>query len=198
MSQLAMGQKAGVELVKSAPSDRINARGRFKVEHWRNGKRINEYQFPNGIVNQGKNELLNVMFHSTAAITSWFVGLLDSISYTALAATDDYQDINQVANGWKEFTAYTDNLNGGNATTRPAWAVGAASAQSVTNAAPSVFDITSAGTVKGLFLVGGISAAQTKNDHAANGILWATALFTSGDVTVAAGDQLKVTYTVSA
>ena len=30
MSQLAMGQKAGVELVKSAPSDRINARGRFE------------------------------------------------------------------------------------------------------------------------------------------------------------------------
>ena len=45
---------------------------------------------------------------------------------------------------------------------------------------------------------GGVSQCQTKSDHTTNGCLWATALFTSGDVTVSAGDQLKVTYTVSA
>ena len=61
-----------------------------------------------------------------------------------------------------------------------------------------MFDITSAGTVKGVFLVGGVAAENTKNDHTAGGTLWATALFTSGDVVVANGDQLKVTYTISA
>ncbi|MGD0899703.1 MAG: hypothetical protein ABR915_17870, partial [Thermoguttaceae bacterium] len=82
--------------------------------------------------------------------------------------------------------------------TRPAWTVGAASNQASTNASPVVFDITGSGTVKGLFLVGGIANAQNKSNHDASGILWATALFGTGDVPVNASDQLKVTYTVSA
>jgi hypothetical protein len=194
-------QAAGVEVVhhgaQTVVEELTGPRGKFVVEHWRNGKRINEYHFPNAINNEGKNKLLNVMFHSGTPITTWWIGLIDNNNYSALAVTDDYADINQAANGWKEFTGYTDDANGGSATTRPAWGVGAASAQSVTNASPSVFDITSAGTVKGIFLVGGVANAQTKNDHTAGGTLWATALFTSGDVVVSSGDQLKVTYTVS-
>ena len=197
-----LGQAADIEVIRHGTQAIVEAlaspRGRFVVEHWRNGKRINEYHFPNAINNEGKNKLLNVMFHGATPITTWWLGLIDNNNYSALAVTDDYADINQAANGWREFTAYTDDANGANATTRPSWGVGAASAQSVTNATPSVFDLTSAGTVKGIFLVGGIANAQTKNDHTAGGALWATALFNSGDVVVANGDQLKVTYTVSA
>ena len=58
--------------------------------------------------------------------------------------------------------------------------------------------VAGSGTVKGLFLVGGGTASNTKGDHASDGTLWATALFSSGDVVVQNGDQLKVTYTVSA
>jgi hypothetical protein len=195
----AVKSEASVELVKrsdiGAPLD---LKGKYVVEHWRNGRRINEYHFPNAVVNQGKNQILEVNFHSGTPITSWFLGLISNVGYTALAATDTYQDINQAGNGWDEFTTYTDGNNGDDATTRPAWGAGAASGQSVTNATAAVFNVTSAGTVKGVFQVGGIVAAQTKNDHAASGVLWSTALFTSGDVVVANGDQLKVTYTVSA
>ena len=88
--------------------------------------------------------------------------------------------------------------NGGSASTRPEWTEGAASGQAITNASPVVFDITGSGTVKGLFLVGGIANAQNKGNHEAGGVLWATALFGTGDVAVNADDQLKVTYTVSA
>lgn len=197
---LNVKQEAGVELVRAPRKceSPINARGAFVVEHWRDGKRINEYRFPNGITNEGKNKLLNVMFAATAAITTWWIGLIDLTGYTALAATDTYDDINQAGNGWDEFTSYTDDGNGDSATTRPLWDEGAASGQSITNPSPSVFDITASGTVKGVFLVGGAAAAQNKSDHAAGATLWATALFTSGDVVVANGDQLKVTYTVSA
>ena len=82
--------------------------------------------------------------------------------------------------------------------TRPTWTEGAASANSITNSATVNFDITGAGTVKGVFLAGGTNA-QTKGDHTAGAShkLWATALFSGGDVVVANGDQLKVTYTVS-
>jgi hypothetical protein len=61
-----------------------------------------------------------------------------------------------------------------------------------------VFNINGSGSVHGLFLVGGGSAPTTKNDAAGGGTLWAAAAFSSGTVTVQNGDQLKVTYTVSA
>ena len=195
-------QAAGVEVIRARAravvEELTGPRGKFVVEHWRNGKRINEYHFPNGIVNEGKNKLLNVMFHGMTPIATWWMGLIDSSGYTALAATDNYDDINQAGNGWDEFTNYTDPGNGGSSSTRPEWAEGAASGQSITNSTPAVFDITAAGTVKGVFLVGGIANAQNKGNHEAGGTLWATALFTSGDVVVANGDQLKVTYTVTA
>ena len=69
--------------------------------------------------------------------------------------------------------------------------------RTVTNASPAVVNITAPGTVKGLFLVGGIANAQNKNNHDSGGTLWATALFSQGDATVATGDQLKITYSVS-
>jgi len=175
----------------------IKFRGKFIVEHWRNGKRINEYHFPNGTTNEGKNHILNTEFHGGTQLTTWYLGLISSTGYTALAATDTYGDINQAGNGWDEFSSYTDGNNGDSASTRPAWGPGAASGQAITNATAAVFNITSAGTVKGVFAAAGANA-QTKSDHTAANYLWATALFTSGDVTVANGDQLKVTYTTSA
>jgi hypothetical protein len=138
------------------------------------------------------------MFHGVSAATTWWLGMIDNAGYTALAATDTYQNITQAGNQWAEFTGYTDAANGESASTRPAWTVGAASNQASTNASPVVFDITGSGTVKGLFLVGGIANAQNKSNHDASGILWATALFGTGDVPVNPSDQLKVTYTVSA
>ena len=199
LSQLNVEQAAKALSVRSTPVEsRMNPRGRFKVEHWRAGKLIGEYEFSNGITNQGKNNLLDVHFHAATQITAWYLGMIDNDGYTALAAADTYQNIDQAGNGWDEFTDYTDAANGDSTTTRPTWTEGAAASQAITNASPVIFDITASGTVKGLFLVGGIAAAQTKGDHAADGILWATALFTTGDVAVNADDQLKVTYTVSA
>jgi hypothetical protein len=199
VSQMKVNHNAGCSLVRARKSeDQLQPRGRFVVEHFRNGEKIGQYEFPNGITNQGKNKLLDVMFHAVSAATTWWLGMIDNAGYTALAATDTYQNITQAGNQWAEFTGYTDAANGESASTRPAWTVGTASNQASTNASPVVFDITGSGTVKGLFLVGGIANAQNKSNHDASGILWATALFGTGDVPVNASDQLKVTYTVSA
>jgi len=176
----------------------LQLKGKYVVQHWRNGRRINEFHFHNDITNEGKNKLFDVHFDAATAITIWYLSLIDNAGYTALAATDTYDDINQAANGWDEFTAYTDPGNGDSATTRPSWPADAASGQSITNSAVVVFDITGTATVKGLFLVGGIANANLKDNHEPGGNLWATALFGSGDVAVQNGDQLKVTYTVSA
>ena len=198
VSRMNVGQKAGCSLVRARKSeDQLQPRGRFVVEHFRNGVKIGQYEFPNGITNEGKNKLLDVMFHGVSAITTWWLGMISNSGYSALAATDVYAQI-AGTNGWSEFTDYTDAGNGASASTRPEWAEGAASGQAITNSSPVIFDITGSGTVKGLFLVGGIANAHNKGNHEAGGVLWATALFGTGDVPVNASDQLKVTYTISA
>ncbi len=199
VSQMKIGQSAGCNAVRARKAeDQLGLRGKFVVEHFRKGVKIGQYEFPNGITNQGKNSLLGIMFHGDTQITTWWLGLIDNSGYTALAAGDTYQNITQAGNQWGEFTSYTDPANSDSAATRPEWTEGAAASQAITNASPVVFDITGSGTVKGLFLVGGIANAQNKSNHDASGVLWATALFNSGDVPVSADDQLKVTYTVSA
>ncbi|REJ65628.1 MAG: hypothetical protein DWQ31_16950 [Planctomycetota bacterium] len=204
MNRLNVKQTAGVELVRRAasepahPASQLDPRGHFRVEHWRGGKRINEYQFPNGITDEGKDQLLNAQFDAATQVTTWYLGLIDDLNFTSLSSGDIYDDINQAGNGWDEFTDYTDAGNGDSALTRPAWTPDPAASQSITNGSPVVFDVTASGTVKGVFVVGGGTAPETKGDHAVGSTLWATALFGSGDVPVQNGDQLKVTYTVSA
>ena len=157
-------------------------RGRFTVEHFRKGVKIGEYQFNNDITNEGKNTIFNVMFNNETQIAnnSWFIGLINLTSFSALAATDTMSS----HSGWVEFTSYSQ-------TTRVAWGSGTSSAQSTSNATPATFDINASGTVKGVF----ITSNSTKSGT--TGKLWATALF-AADVPVSNGDQLKVTYTVSA
>lgn len=178
---------------------KLALRGKFRVEHWRAGQLLAIYDFNNGITNEGKNRLLDVMFHGTAAHATWYLGLIDLSGFTALAAADNYDNINQAGNGWDEFDDYTDANNAASAVTRPVWVEGAAASQSITNGTAAVYDITATGDVKGIFAVAGTNAA-TKGDHTAGTAhaLWATALFNQGDQAVNNGDQLRVTYTVSA
>ena len=200
-SHLNLSNKAGVEIVRPAKpqaASNLSPRGRFQVEHWRDGRLIGVYEFPNGITNEGKDQILNTQFDAATQIATWYLGLIDNASFTALAAADTYDEINQAGNGWDEFSDYTDPGNGDSATTRPVWNPDAAASQTITNGTVVVFDITATGTIKGLFLAGGGTAPENKGDHAAGSTLWATALFDSGDVAVQNGDQLKATYTVTA
>lgn len=176
--------------------------GVFNIEHWREGEMIHKDTCLNGITNQGLNDVLGVQFDAVTQKTTWYIGLINLSGFSALDATDIYDDIDQAGNGWDTFQSYTDANNASSTTTRPAWPADAPSGQSITNGTTqAIYDITAAGTVKGIFVVGGQNA-QTKGDHAPGStppnILWSTALFSGGDVAVTNGDQLKVTYTVNA
>jgi len=200
-SHLNLSDKAGVEIVRPAKpqaASGLNPRGRFQVEHWRDGRLIGQYAFPNGITDEGKDQILNTQFDAATQITTWYLGLIDNANFNALNDADTYDDIDQAGNGWDEFSDYTDAGNGDSTTTRPVWNPDAAASQSISNGTVVVFDITATGTIKGLFLVGGGTAPENKGDHATGSTLWATALFDSGDVDVQNGDQLKATYTVTA
>ena len=197
------GQKASVNMDRSRGLENSFAiGGKFHVEHFRDGQKIGDYRCTNGVADEGINHLLDGYFDLAGVVTAWYMGLVDNANYTSLAAGDTYDDIDQAGNGWDEFKTYTDNANASSTVTRPVWGPDAASAKSISNSSQIIFDITGSATVKGLFIVGSESGSTAvpanKGDHASDGILWATALFDQGDTAVVNGDQLKITYTISA
>jgi hypothetical protein len=190
VDHLKVAESAGCSVVRSRGNeDQLHPKGRFIVEHFRKGVKIGHHEFDNNVTNEGKNKLLNVMFDSATAITTWYLGLVDGAASPTLAAGDTYAQIGG-SNAWSEWTAYTEAA-------RLAWGNGAAASQSISNSSSVVFDINGSGSVFGLFVVGGGSVPATKGDHAGGSTLWAAAAFASGTQTVTSGDQLKVTYTVS-
>lgn len=159
--------------------DQLKPKGRFYVEHYRNGELLDSYDITNGITNVGKNALLDIMFDGGTQITTWYTGLINASGYTAVAALDTMGS----HTGWTEFTSYSQ-------ANRVQWNPDAANAQSITNSTLVTFDITSSGTLKGIF----ITSDNTKSGT--TGTLWSTALFSS-DVTVANTDQFKIVYSLS-
>ena len=117
------------EIVRAKPATRpgmgdgLIHHGRFTVELWRKGKRIAEWQFNNQVTTEGKNKLYSAMFKSGTQVATWYVSLISSTGYTALAVGDTYANIGQAGNQWTEFTTYTDDANGQSSTTRPTLAL---------------------------------------------------------------------------
>jgi hypothetical protein len=156
-------------------------KGRFVVEHRdRDGELKGTYEFPNGIVDEGLNHILDTQFHATAQITTWYIGLVDNSGWTAFADADTLSS----HAGWSESTAYTE-------ANRVTWAEDAASSRSISNSTTADFSINATGNLKGIF-VSSNNVKSTGN----TGTLWSTAAFSSV-VATANGDTLKVTYTVS-
>lgn len=185
MQSADFGQAVGVQLSRHGQEyagmvHTPKFAGKFKAEHWRDGKKIGEYDIPNGITNIGKDTALNILFGPTAKISTWYIGLISLASYSALAAADTMSS----HAGWVEFTGYSESV-------RQTWGAGSAASQSITNASVATFTINATGTVKGIF----IPSDSTKSGT--TGTLWSTALFGS-DVAVLSGDLIKITYTVTA
>lgn len=160
----------------ASPISQMLPKGRFKIEHIRDGKVLQTFEFPNGIVDVGLNKLLDVMFHGTSPITTWYLGLIDNAGFSALATGDTMAS----HAGWSEATGYSGD--------RKEWTEGAAATRSITNSATVDFAMTGSATIKGVFL--------NSADTGTAGVLWATAAFGS-TVAVVNADTLKVTYTVS-
>ena len=171
-----------VERPIGGPGNKADFGGQFKIEHIRDGRVINSFECPNGIVDVGLNHILETQFHSGTAITAWAIGLIDNSGYSALAAADTMSS----HTGWGEATQYTE-------ANRPAWTAGTAASRAITNAATVDYSMNATKTIKGIFVAGG-TGYNTKS--ATTGTLWATAAFGS-TVSVVNGDTLRVTYTVS-
>lgn len=161
---------------------KFRPKGKFKIEQFRAGQKIGEFEFDNGVVDEGANLVLDVMFHGVAAVGTWYLGLIDNAGFSALDPEDSAAEIGGT-NAWDECSDY-DEAN------RVTWAEGAAGSRAITNGTTADFTINATKTIKGIFVV------STNTKGGTTGTLWATAAFGS-NISVIDNDVLKVTYTVS-
>jgi len=162
-------------------NQKTNLAGRFVVEHRDCDDAVKAiYEFPNGIVDEGMNHILDTQFHGSSQVSTWYIGLVDNSGFSAFADADTLSS----HAGWSEFTSYTE-------ANRVEWQEDAASSRSISNSTTADFSINATGNLKGIF-VSSNNVKSTGN----TGTLWSTAAFSSV-VATANGDTLKVTYTVS-
>lgn len=139
-----------------------------------------EDSFANVVTTLGKNDVLDKYLAGAAYTAAWFLGLVDSVSYSAVAAGDTASS----HAGWVESVAYSNS-------TRPAPSWGSAASSSKASTA-TAFNINATATIKGAFLISNSTKGGT------SGLLYSAGLFTGGDRAVVSGDTLNVTYTASA
>ena len=170
--------------------ERAEAHGRYEIECiGADGKLKWRDTIENVVCTVGKNLALDTFLAGSAyTVTGPFMGLISSVSYTAVSAADTMAS----HTGWLE-------AGGANAPTytaprkTAAWSAAASGSKALS--AALTFAITSSGTIKGAFLVFGSGAVSTIDSTA--GTLWSAGTFSTGDKSVVNGDTLNVNYSTS-
>lgn len=149
--------------------------------------------FENVVTDVGANLMLNTMFGGSQN-TTYFLGLISSVGYSVAPAVGNTMSSHT---GWAEAGDSTNlpqwSTPASNARATVTWSAASARAKALSSTAN--FTISSAGTVKGCFLVTGSGAVATHNDT--NGTLYSAGLFSGGDKAVGVGDTLQVSYSTS-
>lgn len=176
-------------------NENAHAEGRYVVEcigpddklKWRDS-------IENTVMTEGKNVMLDAaLAGSSYTVVGPYMGLISSVSYSAIAAGDTAAQINGT-NGWKEAGSSTNFPLYTTPRKTCAWSAASAGAKALSSAL-SFPIITTGGTVKGCFIIFSTSAVSTIADT--NGKLYSAGLFSGGDKVVAPGDTLQVSYSTS-
>lgn len=162
------------------PQQGLHVGGFFTGQIVRDGKVIDEWEDHNLVVDQGLNALLDIMFHGSTQVATWYLGVFEG-NYTPVAAVTAAT----IASAATECTTYDE-------ATRPAYNEAAASGKSTTNSAnKATFTFNATKTIYGAFL------ASDSTKGGTSGTLFSAAKF-SGAKSVVATDQLLLTYTFTA
>jgi len=170
--------------------EHAEAHGRYEIECiGADGKLKWRDTIENVVTTVGKNLALDTFLAGSAyTVTGPYMGLISSVSYSAVSASDTMAS----HAGWLEAGGANAPTYSGTRKTA-AWSA-AASGSKALSAALS-FAITGSGTVKGAFLVFGSGAVNTVASTA--GTLWSAGTFSAGDKAVVNSDTLNVNYATS-
>lgn len=161
---------------------KLNLKGFYEVQLIRNGEVIATRKGQNGITDEGRDLILDVMFDAGSQEANWYLGLIDNAGFSALDAGDTMAS----HAGWAEIAA-TDVVEA----TRVEWNPDAAADQEISNATARVYTLDDTVTVYGLFVTSDNTLGGT------TGVLWATGAFGQGPLPGIAGDLIRVIYTVT-
>jgi len=175
MQQIAHKTEGGLLVPAS-----VAVGGKIIGEHIRDGKVIDRFEDHNLVVNEGLNSILDIMFHGSTQIGTWYLGLFEG-NYTPVATVTAAT----IASAATECTAYDE-------ATRQAYDEAAAASQAITNAASrATFTFNATKTVYGAFLI----SDSTKSGS--TGTLFSAIRFGTSKAVVAS-DQLLLTYQITA
>lgn len=170
-------------------SEQAEAHGRYNVSCYdKDGNLKWAEEFDNIVTTVGKNLALDTFLAGSGyTVVGPYLGLINGSAASAVVG-----DTMASHAAWLEVgLANAPTYSGSRKTV--AWSAAAAGAKAASAAA--VFNITSAGTVGGCFLVLGAGALATIDNT--GGTLYSAGAFTGGSRTVGAGDTLNVTYQAS-
>ena len=174
----------------SGIGEATEAHGRYEIECiGADGKHKWRDTIENVVATVGKNLALDTFLAGAAyTVVGPYMGLISSLSYTAVAAGDTMAS----HAGWLEAGGTNAPTYSGNRKTA-VWS--AATAGSKALSAALSFAVTSTGTVKGAFLCFGSGASATKDNT--GGTLWSAGTFSTGDKAGVNGDTLNIQYSTS-
>ena len=160
----------------------------FKCFEYEGGPLLWEDTIENVVCTLGKNLMLQTALTGSAyTVTGPYMGLISSVGYTAVAASDTMAS----HTGWNE----AGSTNAPTFAARVAPAFGTASAGAISTSTPTSFTMTGAGTLVGAFITYGTGAVTTLMSTA--GTLLSAGAFTGGNQPVNSGNVVQVTYSLS-
>ena len=160
----------------------------FKCFDKEGGSLLWEQVIDNVVATVGKNLMLQTTLTGSGyTVVGPYMGLISSVSFTAVAAADTMAS----HTGWTE----AGSTNAPTFAARIAPSFGAASAGEISTSTPVSFTMTGAGTIQGAFITYGTGAVTTLMSTA--GVLLSAGVFTGGAQPVNSGNVVQVSYTLS-
>jgi hypothetical protein len=184
--RMRCGDKASINvLARPQLSSGSKFGGKFHVEcHDKDGNLKWVEDAHNIVTNEGLDAILDIMFHGSTQITTWYCLLFETDTTPAAGTT-------YATPVFTECEAYDE-------ATRPEYEEAAASSQSTTNSANKAeFTMNASKTLYGAAIVGGGTHGNTKGDAAGGGTLFCAAKFGSSR-SVVDDDVVQLTYTIGA
>jgi len=160
----------------------------FRCFEYENGPLLWEQTIDNVVCTVGKNLMLQTALTGSGyTVVGPYMGLISSVSYTAVSAADTMAS----HSGWTE----AGSTNAPTFSARIAPSFGTATAGAISTSSAVSFTMTGAGTLVGAFITYGTGAVTTLMSTA--GTLLSAGAFTGGNQPVNSGNVVQVTYSLS-